>query len=159
MNSVDDKSMRLHKFLGEPQLHFCLNMSSQLPNARVLTCWNLLCQKLQMLLVVEKVSRQLQKPWEDKPVGRVETFLQTRLFDHVELFSVPSFCDSFWKSRRRKSQKLMMSCRPTNKTFSDYFTRWKLHRVWISNGSEFLLWFETDLLDFEIAIGQGFGLP
>ena len=29
-----------------------------------LTCWNLLCQKLQTLLVVEKISRQLQRVWE-----------------------------------------------------------------------------------------------
>ena len=28
--------------------------------------WNLLCQRLQMLLVVEKTSRQLQRVWEDK---------------------------------------------------------------------------------------------
>ena len=32
----------------------------------VLTCWNLLRQKLHKLLVVEKNSRQLQRVWEDR---------------------------------------------------------------------------------------------
>ena len=31
----------------------------------MLTCWNLLCQKLQRLLVVERISRQTQRVWED----------------------------------------------------------------------------------------------
>ena len=33
---------------------------------KVLSCWNLLCQKLQRLLVVERVSRQLQSQWEER---------------------------------------------------------------------------------------------
>ena len=32
----------------------------------VLTCWNLLRQKLQRFLVVEGISRQLQRLWEDR---------------------------------------------------------------------------------------------
>ena len=28
--------------------------------------WNLLCQKSQRLLVVERISRQLQRVWEDR---------------------------------------------------------------------------------------------
>ena len=56
----------LHKFSGELQFHFCVNKSSQLQNVEVLTCWILLRQKLQRLLVVERNSRQLQRVWEDR---------------------------------------------------------------------------------------------
>ena len=30
------------------------------------TCWTLLCQNLQRLLVVERISRQLQRVWEHR---------------------------------------------------------------------------------------------
>ena len=109
-------------------ISFCVNLSSQLQNASVLSCWNLLRQKLQRLLVVEGKSRQLQRLWVDrlrenrslvvsrkrlqaesfqqkrqnKPVGHQETFSQTFLIDHVELISVPIFCGSFWKSWRER---------------------------------------------------------
>ena len=32
----------------------------------VLTCWKLLCHKLQRLIAVERTSRQLQRAWEDR---------------------------------------------------------------------------------------------
>ena len=76
----------------------------------MLTCWSLLCQKLQLLLVVERMSRQLQRVWQErrrenswvvvagkgvqaesfqqnlqnKSVGRKGIFLQTFLINHVE---------------------------------------------------------------------------
>ena len=92
-----------------------------------MACWILLHQKLQRWLVVERVSRQLQRKYEDghwknnwvlvagkrlqaesfyqnlqnKPVVREETFLQTFLINHVEQFLVPTFCGSFYKSWRK----------------------------------------------------------
>ena len=54
------------KFLGELRFHFCVIISSQLQNAYVLTCWNLLCQRLERLLAVENLSRRLQRVWESK---------------------------------------------------------------------------------------------
>ena len=74
--------------------------------------------------MVERLSRQLQRVGEDrfrenswvvvaekgvraesfqqnlqnKSVGRGETFSQLFLINHVEYFSVPTFCGSFWKS-------------------------------------------------------------
>ena len=42
-----------------------------------------------------------------------------------------------------------------NKKSILYLTWWKLHRVWISIGSELLRWFETDLLGFETETCQG----
>ena len=56
----------LSKLLGEPQFPFCVNLSSQRQNAWVLICCNSLCRKKQMLLKVEKTSRQLQRVWEDE---------------------------------------------------------------------------------------------
>ena len=71
--------------------------------------------------VVERISRQLQRVWENsrvviarkdvqaeslqqnlqnKPVGREETFSQTFFINHVEQFSVTTFCGIFWKSWR-----------------------------------------------------------
>ena len=41
-------------------------ISSQLKNTWVLSCWNSMGQNLQRLLVVEKISRQLQKVWENR---------------------------------------------------------------------------------------------
>ena len=58
--------VHLHKLLGELLFHFRVNISSQLQNAWVLTCWNLLRQKLQRLLLVERISRQLQRVWGDR---------------------------------------------------------------------------------------------
>ena len=43
--------------IGRTEIPFVPNISSQLQKAYVLTCWKLLCQKLQRLLVVERVSR------------------------------------------------------------------------------------------------------
>ena len=45
---------------------------------------------------------------------------------------------------------------PRTKFLSYYLTRWKrkLHRTWISNGSEVLRWFETNVFGFETEIFQ-----
>ena len=61
VDNVDEDSVRLQKYLGELQFHFCVFISSQLRNAKVLSFWKLLRQKLQKLLVVERTSRQLQR--------------------------------------------------------------------------------------------------
>ena len=58
--------VNLHKLMGELQIQSCVNMTSQLQNARVLFCWKFLRQKMQMLLLVETISRQLQRVWGDK---------------------------------------------------------------------------------------------
>ena len=55
----------LQKLLGNPQFLFCVNISSQPQNFWVLTLWNLLFQKQQML-AVEKISRHLQRTWENE---------------------------------------------------------------------------------------------
>ena len=66
IDSVSEDSFHLHKILGETQFSFCVTKMSHLENAWVLTCWKVLCQKMQMLLVEEKCSKQLQRVWEDK---------------------------------------------------------------------------------------------
>ena len=45
-DNVGRVSVLLYKLLGELQFYFCINVSPQLQNALVLTCWNLLRQKL-----------------------------------------------------------------------------------------------------------------
>ena len=144
-------------------------------------CWYSLSQKLQRLLVVERISRQLQRVWEDrlwenswvavarkrvraesfqqklqnKSVGRGEIFLQTFLINHVEKFLVPTFCGSLWKSCRESPSSWRCLVVPWTRTLSHYLTRWKLHGVWISNGSKLLRWFETEVLGFETETCQG----
>ena len=58
---ADGNSVHLHMVLRETQFHFLVFTLSQLQNAQVLTCWNLLHLKLQGFLMVEKLSRQLQR--------------------------------------------------------------------------------------------------
>ena len=45
-------------------------------------------------------SRVIPKNLQNKSFGPEETFLQTIFINHVEYFSVPIFCGSFWISRR-----------------------------------------------------------
>ena len=171
----------LAQAIGKSAIPFCVNISSQLQNAWVLICWNLLCQKLQRLLVVERISRQLLRVWEDKlwenswvvvarkglqaesfqknlqnkSVGREETFLQTFLINHFEFFSVPTFCGSFWKSWREGPNSWRCLAVPWTRNLSYYLTRWKLHIDCISNGSELLRWFETDKLALKLNFVKG----
>ena len=42
-------------------------------------------------------AESLQQNLHKKLVGREETFLQIFRTNHVENFSVPTFCGSFWK--------------------------------------------------------------
>ena len=182
VDNVDEDPVHLHRFLGELHFYFGLNKSSQLQNASFLTCLNLLCQKLQRLLVVEKISNQLQRVWEDrlwenswwvvvaengvraesfqqnlqnKSVGRGETFLQNFLINHVELFSLPTFCGSFWKSWRESPSSWRCLVVPWTRSLSYYLTWRKLHSFWISNGSELLRWVGTDVLGFKTETCQG----
>ena len=167
--------------LGELQLHFNVNISSQLQCAYVLTCSILLRQTLQRLIVVERISRQLQRVWEgkrwknswvlvagkrlqaesfpqnlhNKPVGPGETFSQSFLINYVEQFSVRAMCDSFCKSWRQCPSIWRCFVVPRLRNLSHYLTRRKLHKVGISNWSKLLCWFETDVLGFETELCQG----
>ena len=151
----------------------------------MLTCWNLLRQKKQRLLVVERSSRQLQRVWDhkfwenssvavagkrlhaesfqqklqNKPVGRGETVSQTFLINHVEQLSVQTLCGSFWKSRRENLSDWRCVVVAGTRKITYYLNQWKLHRVWISNVSELLCWFETNVIGFETEICQGSWLP
>ena len=64
-DNVGALSVHLHTLMGE-LFHSCVNISSQLQNAWIVTCWSLLSQKLHMMLKVEKISRKLQRVWEEK---------------------------------------------------------------------------------------------
>ena len=66
VENVGGNSVHSHKFFGEAQFPVSGQILSQLQNAWLLTCWNLFCQEVQMMLVVEEISRQLQRVWEDK---------------------------------------------------------------------------------------------
>ena len=104
-------------------------MSSQVQNVSVPTC-NFLRQKLQTLLVVEKIqgsckecgTTDLENIWvvvagkglqaesfqqnlQNKRVAREETLLQTFLINHVEHFSVPTFSGRFWKPWRKSPSR------------------------------------------------------
>ena len=167
--------------IGWTAVPFLCKNIVQLQNAWVLTCWNLLCQKLQMLLVVEKNSRQLRRAWDDKlwenywvvvarkrvpaesfqqalenkSVIRKETSLKTFLINHAESFSVPTFCGSFrkyWSEIPSNRQCLVVR---RTRILSYHLAQGKLHRVLISNGSELLRWFQTDVLGFESESCQG----
>ena len=102
ISSVEGDSVHLHKFCGEPQIHFWINMSTQLQNLSAVTGCTLLRYNLQRLLLVDKSSRQLQTVWEiefsekfcivlvrfrqnlpKETISRMEIFLQTFSVDHV----------------------------------------------------------------------------
>ena len=101
-------------------------------------------------LQVESFQQILQ----NKPVCCEETFSQTFLDNHVGQISVPTFFGSFWKSWRESpcSWRCFVVPRTGNKNY--YLTRSKLHRVWISTGSELLFLFKTDVLDLETELCQ-----
>ena len=51
-----------------------------------------------VLLAERRVQAEsFQQNLQNEPVGREETLLRTFLINHVEYFSVPTFCGSFWK--------------------------------------------------------------
>ena len=89
-------------------------------------------------------AESFQQNLLNNPVGRKETFLQTFLVEHVkQQFSVPTFCGSVWKSWRESPNCWRCPVLAWTRNLSNYLTWWKLHRVWISNGSELLRRFET----------------
>ena len=61
VNNSGASSVHLHKLLREPQFQSCVNISSRLQNAWVLTCWILLCQNLHKLLLVKKFQDSFKK--------------------------------------------------------------------------------------------------
>ena len=163
----------------EPLFHFCVNKSFQLQNASVLTCWNLLLQKLQRLLVVEIITRQMQRLWEDKRwenswVAVAEKRLQAESFQqnlqnkqsvaerqfykHFSLIRSSNFryqpLGQFLEILEGKPSSWWCLVVPRTRNSSDYLTRWKLHIVWISNTLELLCWCETNVLAIETEICQ-----
>ena len=54
VDSVEGGSVRLHKLLGEIRFFSCVNMSPQLQNVWVLTCWKLLRQKRRSITLLYK---------------------------------------------------------------------------------------------------------
>ena len=144
--------------------------------------------------MVERISRQLQRVWEDriwenswakgaaggrqvaergrelqahnrqadsfqqslqnKPLGREEIFSETFLFNHVEQVSVPIFCGTNWKSWRERPSGWRSPVVPRKKFLYYYPTRWKLHRVRVSNRLELLCSFEIDALGFKTEVRQ-----
>ena len=92
---------------------------------------------------------------QNKSVGREETSLQKFLTNHVEYFLVPIFCGSFCKSWRECPHSWRCLVVPWTKILFYYLTRWELHRVRFSNGTEILRWFETNVLGFETETCQG----
>ena len=97
----------------------------------------------------------LQWNLKNEPVSREEIFSQTFLTNLVNSFSVWTFCYSFLKSWRESPSSgwYLVVSRTRDSTY--YLTRWKVPRVWISNRSELLRWFETDVLGFETEVCQG----
>ena len=94
----------------------------------------------------------------NNPVGREETFLQTFLVEHVkQQFSVSTFCGSVWKSWRESPNCWRCLVLAWTRKLSNYLTWWKLNRVWSSNGSELLCWFETVFLALELKFVKGRG--
>ena len=105
----------------------------------------------------EVVNRgeSFQQKLLNNPVGREETFLQTFLVDHVkQQFSVPTFFGSVGKSWRESSNCWWWPVVAWKRNLSNYLTGWKLHRVWISNGSQLVRWFEIVFFDIEAQICQ-----
>ena len=91
----------------------------------------------------------------NNPVGREEIFSQTFLVEHVKQhISVPTFCGSVWKSWRESLKCWRCPVLTWTRNLSNYLTWWKLHRVWISNGSELICWFETVFFGIEAQICQ-----
>ena len=98
-------------------------------------------------------AESIQQNLLNNPVGREETFLQTFLVDLVkQQVSVPTFCGSVWKSWRESPNCWRCFVVTWTRNLSNYLTWWKLHRVWISNGSELIRWLETVFFGIEAQI-------
>ena len=111
-----------------------------------------------MVLGKRVPAESFQQNLPNKPVGHVETFWQTFLVIHVKQFWVPSFSDGFWEPWRVSPTSWRCFVVPWTRNLLNYLTWWKLHRVWISNGSDLLRWFESDILAFEPEISRGLQL-
>ena len=68
---------------------------------------------------------------------------------------VPTFCGTFWKSRRNSSNSWRCLVVPRTRNIYYYLAEWKLHRVWILTRLELLRWLETDILGYETENCQG----
>ena len=103
----------------------------------------------------KSASRVIPTKYTKKPVGSPDAFLHLIPINHVEQFSVPNFCGSFWKPWWENPSMWRLLVIPRTRTLSYYVTRWQLHRVWCPNRSELLRWFETDVFGFAAEICQG----
>ena len=74
---------------------------------------------------------------------------------HVGHFLLPYFRGSLRISWRESPSSWRCLAIPRTITKSHYLTPWKLQRVWISNSSELIYWFERDVLDFGTKICHG----
>ena len=101
-------------------------------------------------VVVVNRGKSFQQNLLNKPVARDETFLHTFLVDHVKQFSVPTFCGSVWKPWRESPNCWRCPVLAWTRNSSNYLTWWKLYRVWISNWSELLRWFEIVFLALKL---------
>ena len=99
-------------------------------------------------------AESFQENLQNKLVGREQTILQILLNNHVEQFSVPTFCGSFWKFFRESPSSWWCLVVPLTRNFSIYLSRSRLNSVWFSAGSELLCWFETKVLGFDTEICQ-----
>ena len=100
-------------------------------------------------------GESFQQNLQNNPVGREKSFSQTILVDHIkQQFSVPSFCGIIWKSWMNSPNCWRCLIRSWTRNLFNYLNWWKLYRVWISNGSELLRWFETVFFGIEAQICQ-----
>ena len=116
--------------------------------------WEGKLRKINCVAVVNR-GEMVQQNLLNNPVGREETMLRTFVVDHVEQFSVPTFCGSVWKCWREGPNCWRCLVLAWTINLSNYLTWWKLHRIWISNESELLRWFETVFFRLEAQTCQG----
>ena len=144
------------KRLGVDVLEFDVPEIADVVSARKKQLQRVREDKLWVVLAGNGVpAESFQQNLQNKLVGREETILQTILINNVKQFSVPNFCGSFWKSGRDNPGCWRYLVVPRKRNLCYYLTRWKLHRIWISIGSELLRWFETYTPGFETENYQG----
>ena len=94
----------------------------------------------------ELKAESFQQNLQNKPVVRKKIFAQTYFIIHVEQYSVTTFCGSLGKCWSEIPSRWRCLVVPRTVYLSQYLIWWKLHKVWNSNRSELLQWFETDAL-------------
>ena len=67
VDHVEGQTFYLQKLLGKLKFQYSVEMSSQLQNDAMPTCWKMLRQKIEKFSVVGKNPNLLQKMWGSKP--------------------------------------------------------------------------------------------